>query len=87
MEEDEKIIEKLEKAIPSANDWFGHHNIFSRLIMLVFMGVFIYAFVAPLPFVYAEIAAWLLFCVFMLISIGINSLKIVANLITKIKGK
>ena len=83
----EDITDKLEEVVPKANDWFADHNVSSRLIILVFLAIFVYSFVAPLPFVYAELSAWLLFIVFTLISVGINSLKIVSELILKLKGK
>jgi len=85
----DKTINKLVDgtAVPKTDDWFGRHNFMSRLIMLVFIGIFIYAFIAPLPLPYAEMTAYLLMGVFALISVGINSIKTVGDVIIKIRDK
>lgn len=68
-----------------AKDWLGDHNVFSRLIILVIIGVFIYAFMVPLAPSYIEVLAWLLFSIFALITLGINSIKVIGDIIVKIK--
>jgi len=82
----EEIIEDTnETAYIKPEDWAGNHNVFSRLIIIVFMGILIYSFVLPLDIKYVEISSWLAFGVFILISVGINSLRTIGDIIIKIK--
>jgi len=84
MEQDKS--EPTEPIINKANDSFGEHNIMSRLAMFAFIFVFIYSFVKPLAIDYATISSWLVFGAFLTVSVGINSLKVIGSIITKIKG-
>jgi hypothetical protein len=68
-----------------ADDWFGKHNFFSRLIMVSVVFVFIYTFVGGLAIGYATVISWLIFAIFATITFGINSLKLVTDFIAKIK--
>ena len=83
----EEFVDAIEEkpAYIKAQDWMGEHNVFSRIIILAVVFVFIYAFVVPLDSVYAEIAAWLLGAIFVIISVGINSIKTIGEVITKIR--
>lgn len=73
-------------AYVKASDWLGKHNFFSRIIIVAVIVVLIYAFVTG-NIALAEIAAWLIITIFVIISVGINSLKIVLDAIIKLKGK
>lgn len=89
IEELEDKIEEManDKSVyQKADDWFGEHNVFSRLIILSAIFVLVYAFIAG-NVALAEIAALLIIGIFVLVSVGINSLKIVAEVIVKIRGK
>ena len=83
----EKFLDKLTNntAYVKADDWLGEHNFFSRLTIVVFLGILIYAFVTPLDLGYVEIAAWLAFGTFVIISVGINSIKTIGDVLIKIK--
>ena len=78
--------ENPEKLAPQVDDIISKHNIITRITMTVFWFVLIWSFVHPLPVGYAEVAAWLTFGAFVLLSVGINSLKLVTDFIGKIKG-
>lgn len=73
-------------AYVKASDWLGKHNFFSRAIIVAVIAVLIYSFVTG-NVALAEIAGWLVIAIFVLVSVGINSLKIVLDAIVKIKGK
>ncbi len=79
--------EKIESVVLKADDWISKHNFISRLMTLVVIGLLIYAFVIPLAPEYVKIISYMFAGMFILISVGINSLKLVLKTIEKIKGK
>lgn len=72
---------------PLADDWFGKHHIITRIIAFVIIGVFVYVFMVPLPVEYAEIIMYGLVFVFIAITFGINSLKLIIELVKAWRGK
>lgn len=85
-----KAEDKIEHTVNDdhkADDSLGKHNVFSRIMIVAVIGVFIYAFTAPLAIGYATTISWLFFAVFAAITFGINSLKIISEMISKIKGR
>lgn len=76
----EEVVEELkENGLPT--DKFGKHNVFSRLLITAVIFVFIYVFTIPLTPEYAEIISYVLVIVFLAITFGINSLKILLEII------
>lgn len=70
-----------------ADDFFGKHNIFSRIMILTVTFLLIYAVTAPLDGGIITTLCWLFYAIFASITFGINSLKIIANFILQLKGK
>jgi len=67
------------------DDLISKHNIITRLIVFVIIGIFIYSFITPLPIGYAEIITYALIFALLIITFGLNSLKVIGNLIDKWK--
>ena len=70
-----------EKLGPLTDDWIGRHNIITRLITIVVIFIFMFSFLKPLDTGYAEIAAYLLVLIFITVTFGINSLKLIIELV------
>lgn len=68
-------------------DFLDKHRIFTRLITLAIIGVFIYAFMLPLSVEYAEIVTYALVVVLIIITFGINALDKIADILKAFKGK
>ena len=81
--DDNKILDEDHDGV--ADDWFGKHKIFTRLMVFAISVVFVYAFVLPLPIAYAEMASYIMIFALMIITFGLNSLKIIGSLISKWK--
>lgn len=81
------IVQSNDDLYLKASDWFGKHNFFSRLLILSFIIILFYSYYKQLPIPYVDTAAWLTFSAFIIISVGINSLKLIGDFILKIKGK
>lgn len=84
---EEKIqIEVLENDdLP--DDALGRHKIFTRFMVLSITYVFLYSFIAPLPIAYAELSSYIMIFALMVITFGLNSLKLIGGLIDKWKRK
>jgi len=80
---EDEIIKKADDGIP--DDFFGRHKVFTRFMVLAITTIFVYSFVLPLPFVYAEMASYIMIFALMVITFGLNSLKLIAVLIDKWK--
>jgi len=78
-----EILDEQHDGVP--DDWFGKHKIFTRLMVFAISAVFVYSFVLPLPIAYAEMASYIMIFALMVITFGLNSLKIIGSLITKWK--
>lgn len=76
---------KISETNGMAEDWINKHNVITRIIALVVVGVFIYAFMVPLPLGYVETVSYLLLFIMLIITFGLNSLKVIGNLIDKWK--
>jgi len=74
---------KSESGLP--DDLFGKHNVMTRLIGLVIVGIFVYAFIIPLPIEYAQLSGYLLMGALLVLTFGLNSLKVIGSLIEKWK--
>jgi len=81
--DDNEILDEEHDGIP--DDWFGRHKVFTRLMVFAISAVFVYSFVLPLPIAYAETASYIMIFALMIITFGLNSLKIIGNLIAKWK--
>jgi len=81
--DDNEILDEKHDGIP--DDWFGKHKVFTRLMVFAISVVFVYAFVLPLPIAYAETASYIMIFALMIITFGLNSLKIIGSIITKWK--
>ena len=89
-QEDKKAEEKPPKkeyetidGLP--HDWFGEHNIITRLMALSVTSMFLYSFLKPLSLGYVEIVSYVLLFVILIITFGLNSLKVIGTLIDKWK--
>ena len=78
-----EILDEQHDGVP--DDWFGKHKIFTRLMVFAISTVFVYSFVLPLPIAYAEMASYIMIFALMVITFGLNSLKLIAVLIDKWK--
>ncbi len=81
METEEKQIET--KPV----DFLDKHRVFTRIIILTIIGIFIYSFVLPLGVGYAEIITCALIISLIIITFGINSLDKIASILKAFKGK
>lgn len=86
VQESEKSLEDISMSEDGlSRDWFGKHNIFTRAMVIVITGVYIYAFCAPLSEGLATLATYSLILALLIITFGINSLKILGVMIDKWK--
>lgn len=70
-----------------SSDWLGKHNVFTRAMIIVTIAVFIYAFWIPLGVEYVNVISWVFITIFMSMLFGINSLRLIIELVDKIKGR
>ncbi len=83
--EPQKEKPKSEKIDGLPTDWMGEHNVITRLMSLSVTAMFVYAFLTPLPLGYVETVSYTLLFVIMIITFGLNSLKVLGTLIDKWK--
>ena len=76
-------IDDCDDGLP--NDTIARHNIITRLMALVVIFIFAYTFIKPLPIGYVEIITYAMVFIFLIITFGLNSLKVVGSLIDKWK--
>lgn len=69
------------------DDTLGRHKVFTRFMVISITFVFIYSFITPLPIEYAEISSYIMIFALMVITFGLNSLKLLGGLIDKWKRK
>lgn len=83
----EEVLDTIQEksAFIKAEDWFGEHNIFSRLIILAVIWAFGFTLYTGMDIAYFEFAGWILVLIFVIISVGINSIKTIGDVITKIR--
>jgi len=81
--DDNKILDKEHDGV--ADDWMGRHNVFTRLITIVVIIVFAWVFYVPLAIGYAEIISYVMVFVLLIVTFGLNSLKVLGSLIEKWK--
>jgi len=67
-------------------DILDKHRVFTRLIVLVIIGIFVYAFVIPLGIGYVQIITYALIAALIIITFGINSLDKISDIIKSFKG-
>lgn len=87
----ETTLDKVESNIKKTQDFWARNNVGTRASMIVFIISYIVTLALSLAFTVPpyilETAGWLLFSAFITVTVGINGLEKVAQIIAAVKGK
>lgn len=90
MANNDSTIEKLETNFHKVNDMWAQHNLGTRITLVTFILAYVSAVVATyfkpdIPAYVVDTTGWLLFAAFMTVTLGINGVKEVGNIIVAVK--
>ena len=84
-------LEETEVAVKKTNDFWARHNIGTRITMVVFILSYVGSLLSTIwvetPQWLIDTTGWLLFSAFVTITLGINGLSKIAEIITAMKTK
>lgn len=86
---EETQIEKTENAVKKVNDFWAQHNVGTRASLITFISAYIAAVIATffttVPEFVLDTTGWLLFAAFMTVTLGINGVSKVGEIIVAVK--
>lgn len=92
VEEETAVVsmEKTEQTIVKVTDFWARHNVGTRASLIVFMVAYVATVIATyfsekIPPYVLDTTGWLLFAAFMTVTLGINGVREVGNIIIAVK--